>query len=161
MPLLADDSRCTIFSRTIDRAKARHHFRLIAFVYMPAHAHLLVCPQTPGSKIEQLLYAVKKPCSDVIKQALVASRSPLLKALTIQERPGKLSFRFWQEGPGHDRNLLSVENYVRAAEYLHNNPVRRRLCAAPAKWRWSSWKFYHAPDGGADPALPKIDGFPP
>ncbi len=31
---------------------------------------------------------------------LKANGSPLLKTLTLQERPGKMTFRYWQEGPG-------------------------------------------------------------
>jgi putative transposase len=38
----------------------------------------------------------------------------LLQRLTIQERPGKMSFRYWPEGPGYDRNL-STERAVMAA----------------------------------------------
>lgn len=160
MPLLTNDTWRTLFSRAIDRANELHRFRLIAFVYMPEHAHLLVYPESPAGEIERLLYAIKKPFSGRIKRLLAESASPLLRQLTVQERPGKLAFRFWQEGPGHDRNLLSVENCVKAAEYIHNNPVRRKLCASPDGWRWSSWKFYHQPTGLLDDALPRVAGFP-
>jgi len=159
-PLLLDDTRRTILSRCIDRANTRHHFQLIAFVYMPEHIHLLVYPRHSDTLIEKLLYTIKKPFSDRIKSELIEKKSPQLKELTVEERPGKRAFRFWQEGPGHDRNLLSVESAVKAAEYLHNNPVRRRLCASPDQWRWSSWKYYFKPASANDEALPKIHGFP-
>jgi putative transposase len=160
LPLLLNDARRTLLSRCIDRANEHHQFQLIAFVYMPEHIHLLVYPKDPVGLIEKLLYAIKKPFSDRIKKELIAKESPQLRELTIRERPGKRVFRFWQEGPGHDRNLLSVESVVKAAEYLHNNPVRRRLCAFPDQWRWSSWRYYFKPASAKDAALPNIHGFP-
>jgi len=120
--LLDDDMRRRQLSFFIDRAMLRHQCKLIAFVYMPEHLHLLVFP---SNDIESVLYAIKKPFSDRVKRLMTRFNDPLLKKLTIQERPGKQVFRFWQEGPGHDRNLLTTEKCVAAAEYIHNNPVRR------------------------------------
>lgn len=159
--LLMDDVRLALLSRCIDRANDIHDFQLIAFVYMPEHIHLLEYPRTPKSQVEKLLYAIKKPFSDKLKAELVRSKNPLLNTLTVRERPMKSSFRFWQQGPGHDRNMISVESCVKAAEYLHNNPMRRRLCASPDEWRWSSWKYYHVCNWAGDPSLPRVDGFPP
>ena len=68
-------------------------------------------------------------------------------------------FRFWQEGGGYDRNLRTPDAVVTAAEYVHNNPVKRGLCATPADWKWSSWKHYFRPDAAADPDLPTVHGF--
>jgi len=159
-PMLQSDSFRAILSFRINRANELHQFQLISFVYMPEHIHLLVYAKRPESRIEKLLYAIKKFSADSIKQEMIRTDDPLLRSLTIVERPGKKTFRFWQEGPGHDRNIISVENCVKAAEYLHNNPVRRRLCATPDLWRWSSWKHYHQKDWSGDPALPRVDGFP-
>jgi putative transposase len=156
--LLTNESWFRQLSFNINRTMERHRCGLIAFVYMPEHIHLLVYPSA-GCKVEEILYAIKKPFSDRIKLLLKTSDLALLQSLTIRERPGKQTFRFWQEGGGHDRNLISVESCVKAAEYLHNNPVRRRLCSSPELWRWSSWKFYHQP-GHYDDALPKVHGFP-
>ena len=66
-----------------------------------------------------------------------------MKELTIQERPGKTVFRFWQEGPGHDANLRDRESIVKAIRYMHFNPVKRGLCATPDDWAWSSARQYH------------------
>jgi len=158
-PLLENNEWCELLSRSIDKAVLAHQFQLIAFVYMPEHVHLLVYPLRPVCRIEGLLYAIKRPLSGRVKRRMTETSDPLLKKLTIQERPAKLSFRFWQEGPGHDRNLTSVEQCIVVAEYLHNNPVRRGLCKSPNGWKWSSWKHYHSP-GFTDDSLPRIIGFP-
>jgi len=93
-----------------------------------------------------------------VKKLLVENESPLLKQLTIQQRPGKTSFRFWQEGPGYDRNLDNWESIKAGINYIHLNPVRRGLCENVTDYRWSSARFYHLEEYQSDPALPRIDG---
>src|ERR1051325_11603932 len=122
-PLLDDDHRRCLLSQSIDAAMQGHHFALIAFVYMPEHVHLVVFPEQPDSRVESLLYAIKRPFSFRVKQQLIAYNDPLLARLTIRERPRKETFRFWQEGGGYDRNITSMEAIEVAADYLHLNPV--------------------------------------
>ncbi len=144
-PLLTYPPVCSLLSQSIDRALLHQGFWLSAFVYMPEHVHLLVFPVTPTARIEQLLFAIKRPFSYRVKQYVGQNDLPLLQHLTVQERPGKMVFRFWQEGPGYDRNLTSREAVLSAVEYIHNNPVRRGLSITPDQWKWSSWKHYHQP----------------
>jgi putative transposase len=71
---------------------------------MPEHMHLLVYPTVLNPSISRYLARIKQPFSKQIKDILVGQGSPLLPQLTVLERPGKTCFRFWQEGPGFDRN---------------------------------------------------------
>lgn len=159
-PLLNGDLWRAWLSESLDRAMMGHAFDLMAFVYMPEHVHLLVFPRVPSARIDRLLYAIKRPFSFRIKQHLLQIESPLLTELTVQERPGKQAFRFWQEGPGYDRNLTSLKAAITAADYIHRNPVRRGLCNWVGDWRWSSWHHYNGSDEQPDPHLPKVHGFP-
>jgi len=65
-----------------------------------------------------------------------------LETLTIRDRPGHTSFRFWQEGPGYDRNIRKDDTLRAAIDYIHRNPVRRGLVGGPSDWKWSSWHAY-------------------
>ncbi len=159
-PLLLSDWRRRLLSRSIDRAIQRHTFRLIGFVYMPEHVHLLVYPEPIESRIDRLLYAIKRPFSVRVKARLEQTNDRLLDELTIRERPGKTSFRFWQEGPGYDRNLISLERVVSAIDYFHENPLRRGLCEQPDEWKWSSYRYYHFPEAPPDLDLPTVHGLP-
>ena len=159
-PLLTNDAWREKLSRSIDRAMVGHVFWLVAFVYMPEHVHLLVFPTDPQSEVEKLLYAVKRPYSYRIKQLLIQAKSPLLERLTVQERPGKMVFRYWQAGPGYDRNLSTPEAVASSIEYIHLNPVRRGLVVDPLQWRWSSCRFYASDGKEHDPALPEIHPLP-
>jgi putative transposase len=121
-PLLTNDSWQQQLSRSIDQANREQSFQLVAFVYMPEHVHLLVYPTLPEPDIGLYLARVKQPFSKQIKQLLEQVRSPLLQKLTVRERPGKFCFRFWQEGPGFDRNLFTADAIQASIDYIHHNP---------------------------------------
>jgi putative transposase len=159
LPLLEHDRHKAMLSEAIDRAMLRHEFRLVGFVYMPEHVHLIVHPRRAECRVSSLLYAIKRPHSHRVKSDMADHGDPWLSGLTIRERPGKMVFRFWQEGSGYDRNLVDPDTLRAAVEYAHANPVRRGLCRNPGQWKWSSWHHYH--EGSAmDPELPTVHAFP-
>ena len=158
MPLLTNDTWREMLSRSIDAANQRHGWRLTAFVFMPEHVHLLLFPLPGCSGIDHLLKAIKRPYSFRIKQLLIEHSSPLLDRLTIQQRPGITTFRYWQEGPGYDRNLTGADSVLGAIQYFHENPIRRNLCRQIGDWKWSSARWYA--DLTIDPALPHLTPLP-
>jgi putative transposase len=127
---------------------------------MPEHVHLVVHPVEFASDIEKVLFAIKRPYSFRVKQQLEREDHPLLKELTIRQRPGVLTFRFWQEGPRYDRNLTSEKAIQAAIRYVHMNPVRRKLCERATDWRWSSAKWYETDGAAVDLAWPKLTALP-
>ena len=159
--LLVDDQIRKLFCQSLDRAVEAQQFRLLAFVIMPEHVHLLVQPKTESGRISDLLFAIKRPASFRIKQHLIETNSPLLGALTIRQRPGQQTFPFWQEGPGYDRNLTEPSSILAALNYIHLNPVRRGLCERAVDWKWSSARYHVLPEMPQDPDLPRIVPFPP
>jgi len=160
MPLLTNDTWRHLLCRSIGRATARYSFRLVAFVLMPEHVHLLVYPTTTV-RIDGLLSAIKQPHSVRIRKILEANRSPLLQRLMVRERPGKMAFRYWQEGPGYDRNLSTEDAVMAAIDYIHLNPVRRGFVERITDWKWSSARWYVSEGQEIDPDLPEIHGLPP
>ena len=95
MPLITNDGWRKLLCRSIDRGVESWAYRLAAFVLMPEHLHLLVLPTTKVVEVDKFLSAVKQPHSVRIKRILQQNSSPLLERLTIQEPPGKTSFRYW------------------------------------------------------------------
>ncbi len=129
---------------------------------MPEHVHLLLLPLIDEPDIGSYLALVKQPLSKFVKSKLEESNSTLLKRLTIRERPGKHSFRFWQEGPGFDRNLFSLKAIEASIDYIHRNPVERGLCPRATDWKWSSARYYLGqPAKQQRENLPFIDGLRP
>ncbi|NOT58867.1 MAG: hypothetical protein HOP19_01445 [Acidobacteria bacterium] len=52
----------------------------------------------------------------------------------------KRAGQLWQKKP-FDRYIRNERHFHKAVEYLENNPVAARLCAASADWPWSSAAF--------------------
>ena len=163
LPLLTNDTWRCLLAESLHRALVRYDFALAAFVFMPEHVHLLVYPRQSGTespRMEALLWAIKRPYSYRIKELLVERRSPLLARLTVTvARRGEM-FRCWQKGPGYDRNLHSEKAVLASLDYIHQNPVRRGLCAEAVDWRWSSACWYAWDGSRIDPDLPALDGIP-
>ena len=161
MPLLTNDLWREKLARCIEAAGEEAAMELVGFVFMPEHVHLLVYPRSPNPSISRYLARLKQPFSRQIKDILAEQGSRLLPTLTVLERPGKTCFRFWQEGPGFDRNLFSSDAITASLEYIHNNPVKRGLCRRVVDWKWSSARYYlDVPPQSQHPDLPIIHGMP-
>jgi putative transposase len=159
-PLLADEAICKLLCQSIDQAMSRHRHRLIAFVFMPEHVHLLVLPTSIECDIAGLLFSIKRPFSYRVKQHYEGTESDLRSELIVRERAGKSAFRFWQEGAGYDRNLFEPQSVLAAIDYIHLNPVRRGLVTRANDWKWSSCRWYLSDRREVDPDLPTIHGLP-
>jgi len=158
-PLLTNNLWRTWFCEGLDRGCERQRFRLLAYVVMPEHVHLLVWPNDYDSRIEHLLTDIKRPFSRRVKGHLSQTSSPLLQKLTVRQRPNVMSFRFWQEGPGYDRNVTDARSILAGIEYIHANPVRRGLCVRAVDWPWSSTPRLLI--DGALTDLPRLSRFDP
>ena len=161
LPLLTNDVWREILAQSLEAADEEMAMELVGFVFMPEHVHLLVYPTSVNPSISLYLARIKQPFSKQIKDILSRQGSKLLSKLTVRERPGKECFRFWQEGPGYDRNLFSSEAISSSLEYIHNNPVSRGLCSRVVDWKWSSARYYlDVPPRQQHPNLPVIHGLP-
>ena len=107
-----------------------------------------------------MLKAIKRPFSYRIKQLLIQSRSRLLERLTVHQRPGVKTFRYWQEGPGYDRNFIKPSTVLDAIDYLHHNPVRRGLVKRAVDWKWSSARYYLLDPPQQYAGLPTVHSLP-
>lgn len=161
LPLLSNDELRARLASCINEAGQQTGIELSAFVFMPEHVHLLVAPTTSNPDLGRYLALVKQPFSKFVKQHLIALKSPLVERLTVRERPGTTCFRFWQEGPGFDRNLNTARSIEAAIDYIHRNPARRDLTTCAVDWKWSSARWYLLdPPRQHFPGLPLISGLP-
>jgi putative transposase len=139
--LLKSDLWCTWLAEAIRNACNKHRFALWAYVFMPEHVHLLVRPRNEVYDISLFLKAIKKPVSERIGRQLREEKDGLLRDLTARRGLRGEVFRFWETGPGYDKNIWSMHKAIEKAEYCHRNPVRRGLVKAPDLWRWSSFRW--------------------
>jgi putative transposase len=149
-----------MLAEAVNRAMEGHRYRVTAFVFMPEHVHLMVYPLADAGTIDALLKAIKRPFSYRIKQLLIQSRSRLLERLTVHQRPGVKTFRYWQEGPGYDRNFIKPSTVLAAIDYLHHNPVRRGFVKRAVDWKWSSARYYLLDPPQQYAGLPTVHSLP-
>jgi putative transposase len=103
---------------------------------MPEHVHLLLLPH--DCLISELPNSIKQSVS---KRAIawVEQEAPwFLPQMEERRAGGRVTRRFWQPGPGYDRNLRSSWDIWEKINYTHFNPVKRKLCLKPCDWKWSS-----------------------
>lgn len=86
--------------RAIAEACAKQRWHVLAYVVMPDHAHLLVVPTEDAPDTPRLLSGIKRLSSYRINRMLTEDE---IAGLTTPRG----SFRLWQAGCGHDRNLWS------------------------------------------------------
>ena len=136
---------CDYLVQAILAAREKHSFSLWAYVFMPEHVNLLICPNRQNYSISGILQGIKQPvgrrCIMYLRQ-----HNPIgLKWLETgqNDRP----YRFWQDGGGYDRNITKDKTLVKVVDYLHRNPVRRGLVASEYEWRWSSIHLWKGEDG--------------
>jgi putative transposase len=137
MALLSKDRTCRWLAEAIADARTKHGFDLWAWVLMPEHVHLLLWPRRPAYETARILADIKRPVGQNAVRWLQGNCSVFLERLTVRNR-NRIYHRFWQAGPGQDRNVYDVASLYQIIEYIHNNPVRRGLVARPEDWPWSS-----------------------
>jgi len=138
LPLFTNDAIKDEFVRALDYARTRTDCRIIAWVIMPDHAHLLVAPSLPCYPVSVFLRRLKGPFSKQILDRWRELNAPILSRLA--DRRGRL--HFWQIGGGYDRNISSEREYDEKFDYIHLNAARAGLVDDPADWRWSSLPWY-------------------
>jgi putative transposase len=122
---------------TIDEARKQYFFKLVGYVIMPEHVHLVIIPEA-GTPIGAMIGEIKRVSAKLILPAI--SEPSLLKRLTI-ERNGRIRRVLWQRRC-YDHNCRSSGSMWEKVNYCHYNPVKRGLVLKPEQWRWSSYRWY-------------------
>ena len=133
--------------QSLDQARRRWDLELWAYVTMPEHVHLLLLPRRDDYHIRLILKAIKQPVAQRAVKYLKEHAPTWLDRLKVTRPSGRTEYRFWQQGGGYDRDIVSPTAAWASVAYIHNNPVRRGLVNAPTDWAWSSAKEYAGIDG--------------
>lgn len=112
----------------IDRARAKHGFKLLGYVLMPEHVHLVLFPP------DEVKFGL------VIREIKSRSAKRYFAATQIG-KPGTVRV-FW-ERRCYDHNCRTPESVREKINYCQMNPVKKGLVTEPSEWKWSSYKWYH------------------
>ena len=137
------------FVKILDEVRRRHEFRLVGYVVMPEHVHLLLTE--PAKKNPSTILQVLK---QKVARALLKKRRRVTNGQLSLPFEGNTreEAHFWQRR-FYDFNVWSEKKMKEKLEYMHANPVQRKLVEDAEDWPWSSWAHY----GGKGESRIRID----
>lgn len=136
LPFFTNPKIADRFVQEFERAALKHQQRVLAWVVMPEHLHLIVHPEKSDS-ITPFLSGLKRTFARDVIARWRELRAPILKQIT--DRSGTM--RFWLPGGGYDRLTIHTELFEKI-RYCHSNPVTRGLVKSSIDYRWSSARAY-------------------
>jgi putative transposase len=134
--LTSDDLRLMLLE-SWNEAREVGKFMVWAYVIMPEHVHLLICPREEDYALDKILRLLKEGFTRRVVGYWQAHSPDLLSRIHCL-RGQRMVNRFWQDGGGYDRNLYEWKTIRKTIDYIEWNPVRRKLVANPTDWPWSS-----------------------
>src|SRR5579885_2820292 len=138
LPLLKSARARDIFVRELAGVRAEMRFRLIGYVMMPEHVHLLIS-EPPGKTPSTVLHRLKLRVAKRLRRKRRRPAAEQMELLFLKSVQAPRSF--WQ-ARFYDFNVYSEGKKKEKLNYMHANPVKRGLVDHPKDWAWSSWRFY-------------------
>jgi putative transposase len=126
-PSLTNDSAKAILARFLNQTRQKYGFRLLGYVFMPEHVHLVIHP-IDGTPVGKVIREIKS----------LSARD----WFRLHEPPAQDVTRVYWQKRCYDHNCRTAEVVREKIEYCHTNPVRRGLVNEPAEWKWSSYNWY-------------------
>jgi putative transposase len=158
VPVFKGDATCRLFIDALHETRERHPFKLIAYVVMPDHVHLIVNPLKCdiGNIGKDLKGRSAKKILEWLKDNNYRASLEKLKRPKAGKRNHSHSVS--------QKKVLSVDLWshkfiLQKMNYVHLNPVRAGLCDHPAKWKWSSCLAYLPHDPENVPIEPDDRGY--
>ena len=123
--------------------RIKYGCRILAYVLMPEHYHLIVDFNQPEDS-HGWLRDVQGHSATMLSSWLADS----------QMQPNESRSEIWKE-QARTLGIFSERTLRTKINYIHSNPVKRGLCTAPEQWPWSSWRNYY----NDDDSIFRIDRF--
>ena len=141
VPIFKSEKICQFFINALREAKENHPFKLVGYVIMPDHVHLILNPiECDISLVGKALKG--KSARKIIDWLKAENHQTSLEKLALPKTQKRNhSYSVWQ------KKIISIDlesdKFIRQKlNYVHLNPIRAKLCEHPAKWKWSSHHAY-------------------
>ena len=131
------------FVEILDEVRCRHEFQLLDYVVMPEHIHLVISEPKKGNP-SKVLQVLKQEVSRALRRR---SRNSSAQLSLPFPSTGADAPAFWQRR-FYDFNVWSSRKLKEKLDYMHRNPVQRKLVRDPRDWPWSSWSYYENGEHG-------------
>jgi putative transposase len=127
-----------LFLKILEQVRRGYAASMVGYVVMPEHVHLLLSEPQKGT-LAKLMQVLKQRVSRAKRgrrRRRVSGQLSLAFPLSVAGLQ-----HFWQRRY-YDFNVYSAQKIREKLDYIHTNPVKRRLVEHPKNWPWSSWAFY-------------------
>ena len=143
------------FVQTLSQLREHQHFRILGWVLMPGHFHLLLWPSgnaNPSAIVQSLKERTAKfALLQLHRNAARPWCAGMLDKFALPptvHRPS--TYRVWQRR-FYDLNIWGEKKRLEKLACMHANPVKRGLVDSPEEWAWSSFRFYFLGDSSTLP----------
>jgi REP-associated tyrosine transposase len=150
VPVFSSKKACSLFIEALVETRRRSPLKLIGYVIMPDHIHLIINPlgRDISAVMNQLKSASARSIIDWLKETKYGTSLKKL-ALDVSQKRAH-THAVWQKGFS-SIDLWSPKFIRQKLNYIHLNPVRAGLCKHPAEWKWSSYRAYLPHEFGTVP----------
>ena len=131
------------FNILIDNFKfyqSKYNIEIFAYVFMMNHFHM-ICKSCELRKAIQSFKSFT--AKEIIRELINDDSREILNKLKTYNPSYKIEseYQVWQEGfhPEEIRNNLVM---IQKIEYIHYNPVKKKLVLNPEDWKYSSAGYY-------------------
>jgi putative transposase len=150
VPVFSSERCCSLFIKALAETRLKDPFKLVGYVIMPDHFHLLANPL--DMNIGRLVGRLKgRAASSILKLLRSENKTSSLAKLALRKplASGQTHAVWLKDFSAID--IWSHKFIRQKLHYIHMNPVRAGLCDHPAKWRWSSYHAYFPHETGSVP----------
>jgi putative transposase len=119
-PKLGTAENRDAFERSLERVRQQYCLYVTGYVVMPEHVHLLL----------------SEPPDEPLAKALQSLKQSVARTLALRGAEPFWLARYY------DFNVYSELKRIEKLRYMHRNPVKRGLVAAPEDWPWSSFRHW-------------------
>ena len=148
LPVFTTAARCNLVVEALAYCREHKKLKVHGWVILDNHFHAVLA----APDLSRALADLKRHTARRILEQLQSEECQwLLRQFENRraEHKTESAYQVWQEGV-HPQAIVGDEMMLQKLEYLHNNPVKRGLVAAPEHWRYSS---AHEWCGGVEPVL--------
>jgi len=142
LPIFIRPSFIILLYDSLNFYRHQYNFRLLGYVIMPDHVHLMLWPQKEATVSDFMRDFKTFTAKRIIRQAQVEQKQDWL---THFEQAGKETGRsdnkVWQDSYW-DLNLVSDKFLRQKLNYIHRNPLRSGLVDNPEDYPYSSYRSY-------------------
>ena len=150
VPVFRSENACSLMIEALATTRLKDPFKLIGYVIMPDHFHMLANPL--GLDVSIVAGRLKgRSASSILKWLRAEGHGLSLAklALPVALESGQTHAVWLKEFSAID--IWSHRFIRQKLHYIHMNPVRAGLVDHPARGRWSSYHAYFPHEPGSIP----------